>query len=195
MKPTIGRNVHYVLSSSDGVHDGKGPYASAEGKIVPAIVTAVWGETCVNLIVFLDGSNHGYDKQRHPDKPGGFEHVAAVNRWVTSATLDERSSPAPRTWHWPPREEFPAVIKNEAGEITHLRGPATVAQNNPPPANKEGPTEVYREIPFRLGRPCVITVTEPVAEKLHPQDPHVAAEQEELNGKANDGPAESASEE
>lgn len=103
MKPTIGRIVHYVLSKHDGVHDGAFPsYRCAEGEIVSAIVTAVWSDTCVNLQVILDGSNHGYDQRRHPDRPGGFENVPATMRWVTSAGYSEWHQP--RTWHWPPRE-------------------------------------------------------------------------------------------
>lgn len=57
---------------------------------LPAIVTAVWGETCVNLQVFTDGTNS--DEQ----------NMAPV-KWITSSTLDETAS-QPRTWHWPERE-------------------------------------------------------------------------------------------
>lgn len=106
MKPTIGRIVHYVLSQSDDVHTGEQFYRNAEGQIVPAIVVAVWSESCVNLVVFLDGYNHGHDKVRNPDKPGGFEHVAAVNRWVTSRTYSESGQPG--TWHWPPQQPVEA---------------------------------------------------------------------------------------
>lgn len=57
---------------------------------VPAIITAVWSDTCVNLQVFTDGTNS--------DEP----NVYPV-KWITSATLDESENPQPRTWHWPER--------------------------------------------------------------------------------------------
>lgn len=42
MDPTVGRIVHYKCVD--------------DGEIRPAIVTKVWTEDCVNLLVFLDGS-------------------------------------------------------------------------------------------------------------------------------------------
>jgi hypothetical protein len=83
MKPTIGRIVHFVQKKPSGYPEG----------IVhlPAIITAVWGETCVNLQVFTDGTNS--DEQ----------NMAPV-KWVTSASLDASEAPQPRTWHWPERE-------------------------------------------------------------------------------------------
>ena len=39
MRPSIGRIVHYKLD---------------DGKLVPAIITKVWNEVCVNLRVFMD---------------------------------------------------------------------------------------------------------------------------------------------
>ena len=107
MKPTIGRIVHYVLAEHSGVHKKDSRYKGdpgVAGQIAPALVVAVWGETCVNLLVFLDGSNHGHDEVRHPDKPDGIEYKPAHMRWITSATLDESASPREGTWHWPPRE-------------------------------------------------------------------------------------------
>lgn len=82
MKPAIGRIVHYVQ---------KKPAGYGEGVVhLPAIVTAVWGETCVNLQVFTDGTNSD-DQNMAPMK------------WITSASLDE-SGTQDRTWHWPERE-------------------------------------------------------------------------------------------
>ena len=82
MKPTIGRIVHYVQ---------KKPAGYGEGVVhLPAIVTAVWGETCVNLQVFTDGTN------------SDDQNMAPV-KWITSASLDESGS-QDRTWHWPERE-------------------------------------------------------------------------------------------
>lgn len=86
MKPTIGRIVHYVQKKSEVFGGG----------IVhlPAIIVAVWGDACVNLQVFTDGSNSELD-------PNSFQNV----KWVTSASLDTSENPQPRTWHWPEREE------------------------------------------------------------------------------------------
>ncbi len=80
MKPTIGRIVHFVQRKPAGYGDVL--------VIIPAIITAVWGDTCVNLQVFTDGTNS--DEQ----------NMAPV-KWITSATLDESTEPQPRSWHWP----------------------------------------------------------------------------------------------
>ena len=83
MKPTIGRIVHYVQ---------KKPAVYGDQLVhLPAIITAVWGESCVNLQVFTDGTNS--DEQ----------NMAPV-KWVTSASLDASENPQQRTWHWPERE-------------------------------------------------------------------------------------------
>ncbi len=85
-KPSIGRIVHYV-------QEEPATYQPKEGQKLlvhlPAIVTAVWSETCVNLQVFTDGTNS--DEQ----------NMAAV-KWITSANLDA-SAAMSRTWHWPER--------------------------------------------------------------------------------------------
>lgn len=73
MKPSIGRIVHYV---------------TAAGKHIPAIIVAVWSETCVNLRIFHDGSNSA--------------DQTAFNEWETSRSLDETNQPY--TWHWRERE-------------------------------------------------------------------------------------------
>lgn len=85
MKPTIGRIVQFVQ---------KKPAGYPEGSLVtlPAIIVAVWSDTCVNLQVFTDGSNSESD---------GCAQLSA--KWVTSVTLDESENPQPRTWHWPPK--------------------------------------------------------------------------------------------
>lgn len=86
MKPTIGRVVHFVQQKPD-----------RPGVLVhlPAIIVAVWGESCVNLQVFCDGSNS-------EDGVGG---TAAANnvKWITSVSQDETAG-QPRSWHWPERE-------------------------------------------------------------------------------------------
>lgn len=85
MKPTIGRIVHFVQKKPSG-------YALDAPLIhLPAIIVAVWGDTCVNLQVFTDGTNSD-------------EANMSPVKWVTSATLDESAEPQPRTWHWPERE-------------------------------------------------------------------------------------------
>ena len=83
MKPTIGRIVHFVQ---------KKPVGYGDALIhLPAIITAVWSDTCVNLQVFTDGTN------------SDEANMSPVKR-ITSATLDENAEPQPRTWHWPERE-------------------------------------------------------------------------------------------
>jgi hypothetical protein len=83
MKPTIGRIVHFVQ---------KKPAGYGEGVVhLPAIVVAVWGESCVNLKVFTDGGNSDEDQM-------------APVKWVTSVSLDSSENPQPQTWHWPERE-------------------------------------------------------------------------------------------
>lgn len=81
MKPSIGRIVHYVQAKPAGGY----------GKAIihlPAVITAVWGDTCVNLQVFTDGTNSD-------------EMYMSPVKWVTSSTLDESEVPQVRTWHWP----------------------------------------------------------------------------------------------
>lgn len=89
MKPTIGRIVHYVQEKPAAYQPKEGPRALVH---LPAIITAVWSETCVNLQVFTDGINS--DEQ----------YMAAV-KWVTSSIFDGSESPRPSTWHWPEREQ------------------------------------------------------------------------------------------
>jgi hypothetical protein len=82
MKPTIGRIVHFVQ---------KKPEQYGSGVVhLPAIITAVWGDSCVNLQVFTDGSN---------SEPGPNANPPST-KWITSATLDA-SGQQPMSWHWP----------------------------------------------------------------------------------------------
>ena len=83
MKPTIGRIVHFVQKQPAGYGDAL--------VHLPAIIVAVWSDTCVNLQVFTDGTNSDADETNRV-------------KWVTSANLDEAETPQPRTWHWPERE-------------------------------------------------------------------------------------------
>lgn len=84
MKPSIGRIVHYVA---------KRPFPNGQSETVhvPAIITAVWTDTCVNLQVFSDGTN---------------SHANGVSTaWETSRTLDGSATPQVGTWHWPEKVE------------------------------------------------------------------------------------------
>jgi hypothetical protein len=65
MKPTIGRIVHFSI---DGERDND----------VPAIITQVWTDTCVNLTVF---------------------HSGASPKFEISVRYDPKG--ATYTWHWP----------------------------------------------------------------------------------------------
>lgn len=73
-KPTIGRIVHFIE------HDGAKP--------VPAVITEVHSDTCVNLSVIPN---------QHHKSP----------YLVTSVTTYEGSQPR---WMWPPREDPPEFV-------------------------------------------------------------------------------------
>ena len=80
MKPSIGRIVHYVRGSVPDVPDA--------GMIAPsdhsaAIITQVWSETCVNLVVFPKGS------------PLDSSHAGVKTSVVFS------NEGTPYSWHWP----------------------------------------------------------------------------------------------
>lgn len=87
MKPTIGRIVHFVQEKPASYQPKEGPRNMVH---LPAIITAVWGDTCVNLQVFTDGTNSD-------------ESNMSPVKWITSATLDETAT-NPRSWHWPERD-------------------------------------------------------------------------------------------
>jgi hypothetical protein len=80
MKPSIGRIVHFVQKKPAGYGDAL--------VHLPAIIVAVWGDTCVNLQVFTDGTNSDSEETNRV-------------KWVTSVSLDETEIPQVRTWHWP----------------------------------------------------------------------------------------------
>ena len=69
-KPSVGRVVHYVPRDADPPHNN--------AEVLPAIITRVWSDTCVNLRVLND---------------------EIYDFWVTSAT----QGAGPREWTWPPR--------------------------------------------------------------------------------------------
>jgi hypothetical protein len=77
--PSVGRIVRYVLRL--GLNAGESR---------PAVVVAVWGPTCVNLQVFLDGSNDTGDE------------TADGVRWAQCVYFDPTGTGF-GTWHWPER--------------------------------------------------------------------------------------------
>jgi hypothetical protein len=81
MKPTIGRIVHFI--EQDGA------------KPLPAVITEVHSDTCVNLSVI-------------PNVEHKSPHL------VTSVTNHEGSQPR---WMWPPRDEATPAV--EAAEPQH----------------------------------------------------------------------------
>src|SRR5271168_2549962 len=58
MKPTIGRIVHFVQEKPPQYQPPDGQKLVCH---LPAIITAVWTDNCVNLQVFTDGSNSEID--------------------------------------------------------------------------------------------------------------------------------------
>lgn len=88
--PTLGRDVHYVLSAVDAqlINDTRkllgiprGGNDAAAGDVCAAKVVRVFpGAQAVNLQVFLDGSD---------------------SYWATSRARGEDGTES--TWHWPPR--------------------------------------------------------------------------------------------
>ena len=91
-KLTVGRTVHFVLD-----------FGHNKGQVRPAIVLAVWGETCANLAVLPDGSNDGVPTSTAPDGSNAVARISTFEPvWKTSVTYDETGE-RPGSWHWPPR--------------------------------------------------------------------------------------------
>lgn len=90
-KPTVGRIVNFTL---------------ANGEVRPAIVVRVWSASCVNVRVFLDGSNDAGGPLTIKTAEGHSYDVCDESGWATSVNYDEGvdgAAPPPRTWHWPTR--------------------------------------------------------------------------------------------
>lgn len=103
--PNQGRMVRYVLASG-----------RSAGQSRPAMVVRDWSEKgngCVNLQVFLDGSNDS-GAEGTPEVfpapanvvcygagevPQSFSKYTPLTVWVTSADYSEEKTPG--TWHWP----------------------------------------------------------------------------------------------
>jgi hypothetical protein len=77
-KPSIGRIVHYVLTS--------GP---SKGEHRPGIIVRVWSDDLVQLQVFTDNNAQN----------GFYNDQLPCPLWATSVKYDE--SNAEGTWHWP----------------------------------------------------------------------------------------------
>jgi hypothetical protein len=77
MKPTVGRIVMYIPTTEDlkKFEDAQGNYGESVKKL-PAIITNVWSDTCVNLKVIGD---------------------APIDLWRTSMNLGDQ----PGNWNWP----------------------------------------------------------------------------------------------
>lgn len=91
-KVTVGRIVHFVMPG-EKVHR-------------PAIVVQTWSNDCVQLQVFLDGTNENCQEYEKTDNPGLAPTSADMNNgmmWRTSVTHDETGK-RERTWHWPERD-------------------------------------------------------------------------------------------
>ncbi len=105
--PNQGRMVRYVLASG-----------RSAGQSRPAMVVRDWSEKgngCVNIQVFLDGSNDAgaegtadiFPTPAHivVDVGQGTPHghsfcsYTPLTVWVTSANYSEEKTPG--TWHWP----------------------------------------------------------------------------------------------
>lgn len=62
-KPTIGRIVIFTVPSPEH------PTANNDAKEVPAIITRVWSDTCVNLTVFADNREPvNFSSSQYSDK-------------------------------------------------------------------------------------------------------------------------------
>jgi len=85
MNPTQGRIIQFVCPDGETVR--------------PAIIVRVWTDEVVNLSVFYDGTNDGYDVRGREELSG----LDSLSEWATSVHYDGSEKPAARTWHWPKR--------------------------------------------------------------------------------------------
>lgn len=86
-RPTIGRILHLNIANSVDVNP----------EWRPCVVTRVWSDTTVNVVVTLDGVNDAYLVR---DFPG--LHVSADGMHACATSVLE--GVGPRDWRWPPRE-------------------------------------------------------------------------------------------
>lgn len=90
--PTVGRIVHYRVGGTDETPD-----------VRPAMVVRVWSATCVQLQVFLDGSNDAHRTiVSGSGEPvpmfTGHETLRGL-AWRTSVALGDSVG----EWRWPAR--------------------------------------------------------------------------------------------
>jgi hypothetical protein len=82
MKPSIGRIVIYKTTEADKAEMKKvndsGKYCNIQDE-VPAIIVAVWGESCINARVLCDGHLDLYPTSINlGDEPGNWNWPAIV---------------------------------------------------------------------------------------------------------------------
>lgn len=89
-KPSVGRIVHYIEGDHEGhTHHGLpesavGPhYAGVNGtRMHPAIITRVWSDSCVNLIVFFDARGQAVrTSETRIDTPADTHNPNSGWRW------------------------------------------------------------------------------------------------------------------
>ncbi len=119
--PTVGRTVMFVMP-------GNAIRPDSEGQIRPAVIVRVFerpdGETpCVNLQVFVDGTNDGYLHDR-------------ATQWVTSCSFD--ADKLPGSWHWPEiKPSVPAPVAAVPAPVAAVTAsePTPVAPSTEPSAD------------------------------------------------------------
>lgn len=75
--PTVGRIVHYHTTEKDREYHPRAPHQNSQITL-PAIITAVWSPTLVNLKVFNDG---------------------VADYWKTSVNISDDGKE--NSWSWP----------------------------------------------------------------------------------------------
>lgn len=98
MSPTIGRSVHYTLST---------------GEVRPATIVRCWDghphasypPGTVNVQVLLDGKNDSVHAPADISPHGKVtaEECERGMAWRTSVHPSASGGPEPGYWHWPPR--------------------------------------------------------------------------------------------
>ena len=86
MKPSKGRIVLYTFPL--GTEHNMSAAAGQE-RTVPAVITNVWSEDCVNLRVFTDG----------------WQPIPSVTSVTRRDTMSEANADLAGYWEWPPRVE------------------------------------------------------------------------------------------
>jgi hypothetical protein len=99
--PTEGRIVHV--------------YKRDAGHCIPAIVVRAFGGTAVNVLLFPDGTNDGY-QPAVIDPQHGARYALP---WATSVPADESENRAANfevSWHWPERAEERTALEDPEAE-------------------------------------------------------------------------------